>query len=134
MKAIMHHVCILSRDYEESVRFYTDVLGGRIIKENKDFHGREYNSWIQLWDFKIELQTPKKEEMFAERGMVKPGVVHFAVLVEDAQQAYQEITAKGYGNFARKNGEAIYEVMGEKLFKVIAPEGTIIEFRDTDIS
>lgn len=32
-----------------------------------------------------------------------------------------------------KDEKAIYEVFGEKLFKMVAPEGTIIEFRDCDI-
>lgn len=32
--------------------------------------------------------------------------------------------------FKTKTDEDIYEVEGCKIFKIIAPEGTIIEFRD----
>ena len=41
------------------------------------------------------------------------------------------ILAAGYDHFRRKNGHAVYEVLGSKLCKVVAPEGTIIELRDT---
>jgi len=32
-----------------------------------------------------------------------------------------------------KNGSEVYSVEGGKLFKVIAPEGTIIEVRDNEV-
>lgn len=38
-----------------------------------------------------------------------------------------------YNNFKLKNGEIMYKVEGGNLFKVIAPEGTIIEFRDNPL-
>ena len=36
----------------------------------------------------------------------------------------------GFNKFKHKNGEVIYNVFGNKLFKIIAPEGTEIEIRD----
>ena len=46
---------------------------------------------------------------------------------------YERIKNLGYTDFKVKNGEIIYSVEGEKLFKIKAPEGTEIEIRDTDI-
>ena len=43
----------------------------------------------------------------------------------------QRITSAGYDHFRRKDGNAVYAVLGSKLCKVIAPEGTIIELRDS---
>ena len=43
----------------------------------------------------------------------------------------RRILAAGYDHFRRKDGQAVYEVLGSKLCKVVAPEGTIIELRDT---
>ena len=43
----------------------------------------------------------------------------------------RRILAAGYDHFRRKNGQVVYEVLGSKLCKVVAPEGTIIELRDT---
>ena len=44
-----------------------------------------------------------------------------------------ELRDLGYTDFKLKNGQIVYEVEGEKLFKIKAPEGTEIEIRDTDI-
>ena len=43
-------------------------------------------------------------------------------------------TKCGYSNFKIKNGEEIYKVEDGFLFKVKAPEGTEIEFRDSLIN
>ena len=49
------------------------------------------------------------------------------------EKEYNRIKSLGYENFKIKNGQIVYEVEGEKLFKIKAPEGTEIEIRDTDI-
>ena len=38
-----------------------------------------------------------------------------------------ELRDLGYTDFKLKNGQIVYEVEGEKLFKIKAPEGTEIE-------
>ena len=63
----VHHVCIQTEKYEESLDFYTRILGFKIIKETENFHKREYNTWLSLGDFMIELQTKK------EGDILKPG-------------------------------------------------------------
>ena len=39
---ILHHVCIQTDKYKESLDFYTNVLGFKVIRESKDFHTRDY--------------------------------------------------------------------------------------------
>jgi glyoxylase I family protein len=58
----LHHICIQSDKYEESVKFYTDILGFDLVKETKNFHGRLFNSWLQQGELMIELQTNKGNE------------------------------------------------------------------------
>ena len=53
--------------------------------------------------------------------------------IDDVQKEYDRIKDLGYTDFKLKNGQIVYEVEGEKLFKIKAPEGTEIEIRDTDI-
>lgn len=55
----IHHICIQTNCYNESKMFYTDILGFKLIQETKNFHGREYNTWLDLNGFMIELQTGK---------------------------------------------------------------------------
>ena len=133
IKAI-HHICIQTEDYEESLAFYTKILGFKIINESKDFHSRDYNTWLDLNGFMIELQTPKKNTNFNKWSSLNGGSVHLGFLVDYVDEEYERIKALGYNNFKIKNGDIVYKVNGEKLFKIKSPEGTEIEIRDTDIN
>ena len=46
------------------------------------------------------------------------------------KKTFDEIVIVVDIDFILKNNEVIYSVEGGKLFKLIAPEGTIIEIRD----
>lgn len=129
----IHHICIQTENYLESLNFYTKILGFDIVSETPNFHGRDFNTWLKLGDFKIELQTPKKNESFNKWSSLNSGPVHMAFMVENVEDEYQRIKSLGYNDFKLKNGLVVYEVLGEKLFKIKAPEGTEIEMRDTDI-
>ena len=59
---MLHHVCIQTDKYKESLDFYTNVLGFKVIRESKDFHTRDYNTWIKFGEFMIELQTAKSND------------------------------------------------------------------------
>ena len=132
MKKI-HHICIQTETYEESINFYTKILGFEIVNESKNFHTREYNTWLKLDSFMIELQTPKKGDMFNIWSSLNAGPVHMGFIVDNVEEEYNRIRKLGYNNFKVKNGEIIYKVEGENLFKIKSPEGTEIESRDTDI-
>lgn len=58
-KKIIHHVCIQTNDYKNSLDFYNQILHFEIVQETKNFHNRDYNTWLKCGDFMIELQTPK---------------------------------------------------------------------------
>lgn len=130
---MMHHICIQTKKYQESLDFYTIILGFEIVSETPDFHTREYNTWLKLGNFMIELQTPKAGDNFNEWSSLNAGPVHMGFLVDNVEEEYQRIIDLGYNKFKVKNGEIVYKVEGESLFKIKAPEGTEIEIRDTDI-
>lgn len=129
----VHHICIQTEKYSESLYFYTKILGFEIVNETADFHGRDFNTWIKLGDFMIELQTPKRGEKFNKWSSLNEGPVHMAFIIDNVEKEYERIKELGYNDFKLKNGEVIYKVFGESLFKIKAPEGTEIEMRDTDI-
>lgn len=126
----IHHVCIETTIYRESIEFYTKVLNFKLVKETPKFHGREYNSWLELNGFYIELQTPKKEVKLKNQD--GEGLVHMCFYIENLKEELERIK-RIYNNFKLKNSEILYTVEGGSLFKVIAPEGTIIEFRDNPL-
>lgn len=131
---MIHHICIQSSNYIESLDFYTRILGFEVITETQKFHGREYNTWLKLGTFMIELQTPKAGDKFNKWSSLNSGPVHIGFLVDNVESEYLRMKNLGYDNFKVKNGEIIYKVEGESLFKIKSPEGTEIEIRDTDIT
>lgn len=130
---LFHHVCILTDTYEESLMFYKTIFSGCVIRENRNFHGRDFNTWISAANIKIELQTPKRGIEIRENNTMHKGVVHIAFLIDDVAIEYQRLSELGISSFIPKHGKDIYTVNGEKLMKLTAPEGTLIEFRETDI-
>ncbi|PKL75938.1 MAG: glyoxalase [Candidatus Melainabacteria bacterium HGW-Melainabacteria-1] len=131
--ALIHHVCIQTPDYAASLDFYTRLLGFEIVKESAGFHGRAWNAWLRQSGFMLELQTAKAGEQLVEWNPRASGPVHIGFLVSDVQASYRWFKQQGHAAFKCKNGQELYAVEGEYLFKAIAPEGTEIEIRDTEI-
>jgi Lactoylglutathione lyase and related lyases len=137
MLRVLHHVCIETDCYEKSLRFYRDVLGFAVVDETRDFHGREYNTWLKNVDIMIELQTPKKKSgpRFLLRFLAQSpfGINHICFLVDDIEKEVARIEGHGGSSFKKKDGSSIYRVSGVPLCKIVAPEGTVIELREQDI-
>lgn len=128
MEAVFHHLCIQTNNYEASVAFY-QKLGFVLKEETPNFHGRAYNSWLQLGAMYIELQTGKAPLTQIVDGDQMTGVVHFCLWVPDIE-AYLTQCQLPEDCFKTKAGQKIYQVMGGNLCKFIAPEGTVIEIRE----
>ena len=132
-KKIIHHVCIQTNDYKNSLDFYNQILHFEIVQETKNFHNRDYNTWLKCGDFIIELQTPKNNIPLNNYSTLNEGIVHMCFFVDNIHSEYEKIKSCGYTKFKLKNDKEIYKVENGFLFKVIAPEGTEIEFRDSQI-
>lgn len=128
-KNYVHHLCIQTNTYLESLEFYTKALRFEIVEVSANFHGREFNTWLRLGAFYIELQTGKQGEELAVANTNSEGLVHFCLWVENLQQEVERLKALNT-QFVLKNGEVIYHVENGYLCKLKAPEGTIVELRD----
>lgn len=124
----IHHICIQTNTYEESKRFYMDILGFKLINETPNFHGRYYNTWLDLNGFMIELQTGK--DVLDKYNKESEGIVHFALYEENIDEFVSKIKDNKDIKFKKKDGQIIYQVENSKLVKLIAPEGTIVEIRN----
>lgn len=127
-KSFVHHVCIQTNSYQETLKFYTG-LGFKLVQESPNFHGRDFNTWLQLGDFYIELQTGKTNELLRDVNTNSQGLAHFCIWVEDLNAEVNRLRSLGV-EFLKKNQEYIYHVENGCLCKVKAPEGTIVELRD----
>ena len=45
---MVHHICIQTESYHESLDFYQKRLGFKLVNETVNFHGRDVNTWIKL--------------------------------------------------------------------------------------
>ena len=130
--SFVHHLCIQTNTYLETLKFYTKGLGFKLVQETPNFHGRNFNTWLQLGDFYIELQTGKHDELLSNGNTNSQGLVHFCLWVEDLQTEVSRLRELGV-EFLMKNNEFIYHVENGSLCKIKAPEGTIVELRNNKV-
>jgi glyoxylase I family protein len=91
----IHHVAIICADYAVSKRFYTEVLGLRIVAENHRPARDSYKldlalpdgSQIELFSFPDAPSRPTRPEA--------QGLRHLSFEVHDVQAAANELTAQG---------------------------------------
>ncbi len=94
IKAI-HHVAILTDDYERSKHFYTDVLGFEALKETYRAERQSYKLDMSInGQYQIELFSFPE---FKERASFpeQKGLRHLAFAVADIEQSVAELISKG---------------------------------------
>jgi glyoxylase I family protein len=91
----IHHIAILTADYETSKRFYTETLGFEVIRETYRAERRSYKLDLAIaGHYQIELFSFPD---YRERGSYPEakGLRHLAFAVDDVDQAAAELKAKG---------------------------------------
>ena len=94
IKAI-HHIAILTDDYEKSKAFYTNVLGFTIISETYREERKSFKLDLAIADlYQIELFSFPE---FKERASFPEakGLRHLAFSVEDMEASVNELMAHG---------------------------------------
>lgn len=91
----IHHVAILTDDYERSKSFYTEVLGFEILKETYREERQSYKLDLAInGQYQIELFSFPE---FKERASFpeQKGLRHLAFAVEDIEKSVAELVSKG---------------------------------------
>jgi len=94
IKAI-HHVAILTDDYQRSKSFYTDVLGFTILEETYREERRSYKLDLCInGQYQVELFSFRE---FKERASFpeQKGLRHLAFAVENIEESVREFIEKG---------------------------------------
>jgi glyoxylase I family protein len=91
----IHHVAVICSDYTRSKRFYTEVLGLRIIAEN-------YRAARESWKLDLALPDGGQVELFSfPAPAARPsrpeacGARHLCFAVRDVAAAKRALEAKG---------------------------------------
>jgi glyoxylase I family protein len=87
----LHHIAIICKDYERSKRFYTTVLGFKVIREVYREDRQSYKLDLALNEhYLVELfsfpDPPKRVS-----GPEATGLRHIAFAVEDIQECIQNL-------------------------------------------
>lgn len=81
----VHHVSVNVSNPEQSIAFYTDVLGGTVRKDRPDFGIG--GAWIDLGATQVHLIEADVPPNMGQ---------HFAILVEDVDDVVRELRTKGF--------------------------------------
>ncbi len=126
-----HHFCIHTAVYDASFKFYNELLGFELVKDDLRAPKRLHRTWLKRGPLMIELLSEKCNKKYGQYSNGLEGITHLSFEVEDIEKAFDE--AKAFGAVTKsKHGKDIYRIKGGLQFKLIAPEGTEIEIRNTD--
>ncbi|WP_199460736.1 SMU1112c/YaeR family gloxylase I-like metalloprotein [Vibrio owensii] len=91
----IHHVAIICNDYSKSKRFYTEVLGLKVIAEN-------YREARDSYKLDLALPDGSQVELFSFPGAPErpsfpeaQGLRHLAFLVDDVEQIKAYLESNG---------------------------------------
>ena len=90
----IHHVAIIASDYQKSKRFYTEILGLEIIRENYRAERDSYKLDLKLGESEIELFSfldPSKRPSQPEAA----GLRHLCFYVDNFDEAIEWLNKRG---------------------------------------
>jgi glyoxylase I family protein len=90
----MHHVAIIVSDYETSKKFYTELLGFPIIRENYRPERGDWKLDLKFGDSELEIfsnSTAPERPSFPEAR----GLRHLAFRVDDIESVVAELATMG---------------------------------------
>jgi glyoxylase I family protein len=120
----VHHIAIISADYARAKRFYTEVLGLRVIRE-------VYREARQSWKLDLALGEQYIIELFSfpapPRRLTRPeatGLRHLAFAVSDLDATVAHLTAHSVVSEPVR----VDELTGRRFTFTEDPDGLPLEF------
>lgn len=121
----IHHIAIIASNYEISKKFYVDILGFEIIRENYREDRNSYKLDLKIGDNEIELfsipNAPKRPS-YPEAC----GLRHLAFHVNNIEEVISELNSKGVITEPIR----IDEYTGKKFTFFSDPDGLPLELHE----
>ncbi len=125
----LHHISVYARDTEKSLDFYLNTLGFELIDREDDCAFGGF-CLLRLGNCQIELITPPEGADYVswEIPEKEPVLSHFGMDVENIDEVYNDLLAKGVK--IRSNGMDVLEkpLDGGRAFSIYGPCGEVINF------
>jgi glyoxylase I family protein len=119
----IHHIAIICADYETTKKFYTNILGLRIVREH-------YREARQSWKLDLQLGDKYVIEIFSfvnpPKRVSQPeasGLRHLAFEVSDIEKAIAELNTKN----VKTEPIRIDEFTGKRFTFFSDPDGLPLE-------
>ena len=123
----IHHIAITVSNLEESIKFYTQILGFKVGKQfSKERKGVLASAtYVKLGDFQIELwQFPDmKENQDALSDIKIKGIKHIAFEVDNLNKTISKLEGKGLKLTKPQLGAS-----GHNYSFTTDPDGVALEF------
>lgn len=122
------HIAVMTRDLEQSIQFY-ERLGGKLSKRGQAQKpgGVNHLALVKLTDFEIELIEPYDKATMPLEAQGAP-LPHFAIAVDDLEQAAQTLRAAGVDTFQTAAPNVLPELFGGlRNWFLTGPSGELIE-------
>lgn len=86
----VHHVALVTKSMEESLRFYRDLLGFQVVERFFDEGERAEIAFLSLGNVLLELLAFENPEPWTS-----PSGFHLALLVDDVPSVFAFLKAQG---------------------------------------
>lgn len=121
----IHHIAIIGSDYENSMHFYADLLGAKVIRENYRAQRKDYKIDLLLAGCELELfiipNRPKRPSYPEALGLR-----HLAFEVESVEETVKELNAIGIDTEPVR----VDEFTGKKMTFFSDPDGLPLEIHE----
>ena len=123
----VHHIAIICSDYAKSLRFYTEILGFKVLAEHYRAERRSYKTDLALGpDYVVELfsfVSPPERVTNPEAA----GLRHLAFETDDIDAAVAELDGKGVAHEDVRTDE----YTGKRFFFLRDPDALPIEIYES---
>jgi len=91
----LHHIHLLCSDLEKTISFFTETLGAALV-ERKKFGGAD-GATLDLNGTIINLRVAREDDNVSTgTSITQYGYHHIGLTVDNVDQAYRELSEKGY--------------------------------------
>ena len=90
-----HHIHLICKNLEKMITFFTEVLGATLVKRQK--FGTADGASLDLQGVTVNLRVSREDEqMVGDASQPGYGYDHIGLEVEDIENAFKDLTAKGF--------------------------------------
>ncbi|MBT7743867.1 MAG: VOC family protein [Alphaproteobacteria bacterium] len=122
-------------DFDESLLFYTEVLGFSVGQRRGDDH----HAYIERGDAQLMIARWEQDEAWEPGSLEKPygRGVNFQILVEDVRALYEAVLAAGVEPFVTLETKSYWRTDRMDVrtqFAILDPDGYLLRFSQVDAS